>query len=134
MTTLLILAAILFFAWDLFWRAARVEPISPRRLQKMLEDPRDARILVDVRTSHEYELFHIKGTENRPDLLLNPDALKAEDRDRQIVVICMSGHRSAVVAYRLKKQGFGHVSYLAWGMMAWMLGGGPTIRGKGRNR
>jgi rhodanese-related sulfurtransferase len=134
MTTLLIVAAILFFAWDLFWWAAKVEPISPGRLKKMLEAHEDARMLVDVRTSHEYDVFHIKGSESRPRLLLNPGDLNAEDRDKQIVVICMSGHRSAVVAYRLKKHGFRHVSYLAWGMMAWMITGGPTVRGKGRSR
>jgi rhodanese-related sulfurtransferase len=45
------------------------------------------------------------------------------------VVICLSGHRSPFVAYRLKQRGFKDVSYLAWGMISWLISGGPTEKG-----
>lgn len=134
MTALIILGAIAFFAWDLYWRAAGVEPISPARLKKLLEESSDMRVLVDVRTSREYEAFHIREAEHIPNLLSNLEALDMRHGSMHVVVICMSGHRSAIIAFRLKKQGFRHVSYLAWGMIAWAVSGGPMVIEKKRNR
>lgn len=134
MSTLLILGSVLFFAWDLFWWAAGVRPISPGRLRKMLKTPGDHPVLVDIRTFREYNAFHIKNAQSLPNPLLKPNELETEDRDRRIVVVCMSGHRSAVVAHRLRKQGFRRISYLAWGMIAWAATGGPVITRSSRKR
>ena len=38
---------------------------------------------------------------------------------RELVVICMTSHRSPVVAYALKKKGFKGVDNLTWGMVGW---------------
>jgi rhodanese-related sulfurtransferase len=47
-----------------------------------------------------------------------------------LVIICMTGHRSSVVAYRLKKRGFTEVHNLTFGMLGWLLSGGETVREK----
>ena len=64
-------------------------------------------------------------------ILNNPDTLKMDDRRRSVVVLCLSGHRSPVAAYRLRRHGFKDVSYLSWGMLAWVLSGGAVARGAG---
>jgi len=46
------------------------------------------------------------------------------------VIICMTGHRSSVVAYRLKKRGFTEVHNLTFGMLGWLLSGGETSKEK----
>ncbi|MGO9019671.1 MAG: rhodanese-like domain-containing protein [Syntrophobacteraceae bacterium] len=40
-----------------------------------------------------------------------------------MVIVCLSGHRSPLVASRLNKQGFKNVYYLSWGMLAWIVSG-----------
>ena len=52
---------------------------------------------------------------------------KEPDPDETIVVICMTGHRSPVVANRLKRHGYKNVYNLTWGMWAWKVFGGKTV-------
>jgi rhodanese-related sulfurtransferase len=90
--------------------------------------------LVDVRTALEYELFHIHGSKNQPNLLLHPELFKAHDPKKPLVIICMTGHRSSVVAYRLKKREFTEVNNLTFGMLGWLLSGGETHRQKEKSK
>lgn len=132
----MILVALAFFiiAWDLVWWLAGVKPVLPGGLKKELRSPQDEHpLLVDVRTGFEYNTFHIKGAVHYPSLLLNPQDLPDEYYHKPMVIICMSGHRSAVVAYLLKKQGCTNVSYLVWGMLSWIASGGPTTRNRETN-
>ena len=46
--------------------------------------------------------------------------------DEPVVIICMTGHRSPIVAHQLKKHGYNRVYNLTWGMLAWKLFGGKT--------
>jgi rhodanese-related sulfurtransferase len=43
----------------------------------------------------------------------------------------MTGHRSSVVAYGLKRRGFTKVYNLTFGMLGWLLSGGETMRENG---
>ncbi len=115
--------------WDLGWWVAGVRPFFPRNL-KRLRDSGEPPLVVDVRTGPEYRWFHIPGAIHRPDLLTRPEALEGEDDDREVVVICMTGHRSSPVAFRLKRRGFSRVRHLTGGMVGWALAGGPTRTGK----
>ena len=40
-------------------------------------------------------------------------------KTKTVVVICMTGHRSPMVAYGLEKAGFARVYNLTWGMVGW---------------
>ncbi len=52
---------------------------------------------------------------------------------QEVVVICMTGHRSPLVAYALKKRGYARVDNLAWGMVGWKVyEWGSHLRGRGR--
>lgn len=89
----------------------------------MLKDGQSVVSLIDVRTPREYEWIHIEGAANLPDLPVNRDASRRENAVEPVVVICMTGHRSPMVAYRLKKRGYKQVYNLTWGMAAWKLWG-----------
>jgi len=126
MTTIIII--ILFIiGWDFAWYLAGVKPLFPGHLKKLLKGQRDRLTLIDVRTPREYNWFHISGAVNKPELLTDINDLPAASKEDPLVVICMTGHRSPPVAYRLKKQGFKKVYNLTWGMLAWKLFGMSKI-------
>lgn len=121
--TTVILILLLLVGWDFGWHLAGVRPMFPWQLKKLLKEGRHHVTLIDVRTPFEFNWFHIRGAANRPELIANPQALPQTDKEKSVVVICMTGHRSPLVAYRLKKQGFSNVYNLTWGMLAWKLFG-----------
>ena len=122
METLIILI-ILIIGWDLAWYMAGVKPLFPWQLKKILHKGQNPGILIDVRTPLEFNWFHIDGAENRPDVLFDIDRYKDKNFDEPVVVICMSGHRSPIVAHQLQKRGYTHVYNLTWGMLGWKLFG-----------
>jgi rhodanese-related sulfurtransferase len=105
------------------WYFAGVKPLFPWQLKKKLKKHGAKLSLIDVRTPWEYNWFHINSAVNKPELLLDINALPAINKEDPVVLICMTGHRSPPVAYRLKKQGFKKVYNLTWGMLAWKLFG-----------
>ncbi len=122
-----LIAVFLFsFGWDIFWYALGVRPMFPWQLKSALAQFHEKAVLLDVRTPAEYRMFHIKGAQNRPDLIEAPEQFSLPDMDTPVVVICMTGHRSPPVARNLKKRGFRNVRNLTWGMAGWKLFGGPT--------
>ncbi|MBF0459398.1 MAG: cyclic nucleotide-binding domain-containing protein [Nitrospirae bacterium] len=75
---------------------------------------------VDVRFVEEYEESHIVGCVNVP--LFDLMKRRAEfDADRQYVVYCRSGRRSAVAAFKLKQLNINAVS-LKGGLKGWPYG------------
>jgi rhodanese-related sulfurtransferase len=126
-------AALVFLVgWEAGWWLAGVRPVSPGGLKDMLERREGGRPhLIDVRTAAEFHWLHIPGAVNHPDLLSNPGVFSSQSKEDHLVLVCLSGHRAPVVAYRLKKLGYENLSYLSWGMLAWMLSGGKTVGGEG---
>ena len=124
---IIILLCIFIIAWELFWYIAGVKPISPWRLKTWLRSPESDVRLIDVRTPFEYRWFHIESAENRPEMAYMVKDFEEPNTNKPIVVICMTGHRSPVVASRLKKRGYKNVYNLTWGMWAWKLFGGKTL-------
>jgi rhodanese-related sulfurtransferase len=100
--------------------AAEVE----RRLAKA-----DAPIVIDVREPEEFvgELGHIAGA-----LLIPLDAIEhrlpklAGYHDRDIVIVCRAGARSASAGAILRRHGFARVTNLHGGMLAWTKAGLPV--------
>lgn len=125
----LVILVIFIFAWDVVWWALAMKPLFPWHLKSGLKENTEGFILIDVRTHAEYELFHIHGTKNRPELILHPELFKQKDSRKPVVVICMTGHRSPIVAYQLKKRVSQDVYNLTWGMLGWLLSGGKISSG-----
>ena len=123
MKTLSILV-VLIIGWDVAWYIAGVRPLLPWQLDKLLKEHKKAVRLIDVRTPLEFNWFHIDGAVNMPDLLSKAEGFNGKRVDEPVIVICMTGHRSPIVAYQLKKRGYKQVYHLTWGMLAWKLFGG----------
>lgn len=124
---------VLVIGWETAWWVAGVGPMLPGKLKALQESGgKEGHLhLIDVRTAREYEWFHIPGAESRPEAFLHPESLSELPRGVPLVFICLSGHRAPIAAYRVKQLGFHRVYYLTWGMLAWILTGGPTVSGKG---
>ncbi|HEU4615422.1 MAG TPA: MBL fold metallo-hydrolase [Kofleriaceae bacterium] len=81
---------------------------------------KDAVALVDVREPFEFtgELGHVPGAQLVPLAALMNEAV-AWDPEREIVLVCRSGARSARAASELARRGFRHLYNLRGGMIAW---------------
>lgn len=80
-------------------------------------DRNDDFTLLDVREPHEYQISNIDGTLIPLDDL--PGRTDELDKDKEIVVMCRSGARSANACKLLEKKGFKNVSNLVGGVNAW---------------
>lgn len=133
MTVVLVVVVLFLLCWDVVWWGLGVSPVLPGKLKRLLKAPDGERpALIDVRTKFEYDLFHIEGAVNEPAIFHNPRQLQNIDKDAPIVVICMSGHRSPIAAYFLRRQGFKNVSHLVWGMLSWIMSRGSTVGSNGK--
>ncbi|MFI5099947.1 MAG: adenylyltransferase/sulfurtransferase MoeZ [Actinomycetes bacterium] len=100
--------------------AARDSTISVRDLKAMFDDGQDF-LLVDVREPNEYEIVSIDGSVLIPkNEFLNGAALEQMPQDRQIVVSCKTGMRSAEVLAVLKGAGFANSVHVGGGISAWV--------------
>ncbi len=100
--------------------AARDSTISVRDLKAMFDDGQDF-LLVDVREPNEYEIVSIDGSVLIPkNEFLNGSALEQMPQDRQIVVSCKTGMRSAEVLAVLKGAGFANSVHVGGGISAWV--------------
>ena len=81
--------------------------------------------LVDVRSAREFAAGHPKGARHLP-----PESIKAGDTglasDDEILVVCLSGHRSAGEAKRLAAMGYTNVANVKGGLLAWRRAGLPV--------
>lgn len=93
--------------------------ISPIELADWLKDAsRPAPVLLDVREPWEFALCNIAGSQTIP-MGAIPARCQELDPEREIVVICHHGGRSAQVAMFLERQGFPKVINLAGGVSEW---------------
>ena len=96
-----------------------MQQITPRQLAERLNDPhRPAPLLLDVREPWELEICRIEGSVAMP-MGSVPARFPELDRDRETVVICHHGGRSAQVCMFLERQGFSSVINLAGGVAGW---------------
>ena len=91
--------------------------IQPAELKKRLAEG-EKPLIVDVREPWEIAAASISGTLNIPmgDI---PSRLSELDPDRETIVMCHHGIRSAQVATFLSRNGFEKVINLAGGIDAW---------------
>jgi sulfur-carrier protein adenylyltransferase/sulfurtransferase len=95
-----------------------MESITTSELRKILSDDFQG-LLIDVREPDEYAVAHIEGSRLIP-LKTLPDALDSLPRDREILVHCKAGGRSAKAVQLLLDQGFLRVKNVTGGMDAWL--------------
>lgn len=122
---ILIAALALAALWDLAWPLAGVPQTPPWQLPRQVESGSDP-VILDVRTPAEFAWFHAPGAINRP-FPLDSETLDIP-KDQEIVVACMTGHRSPIAAWQLKRAGYAKVSNLTWGMLGYRLLGGAVSK------
>jgi rhodanese-related sulfurtransferase len=85
--------------------------------------------ILDVRQPEEWTQFHIPGATLIPlgDL---PNRLNEVPKDKEIVVVCRTGHRSAQGRDILKNAGFTKVTSMAGGVTQWQAQGLPIATGQ----
>jgi rhodanese-related sulfurtransferase/rubrerythrin len=78
----------------------------------------DEYTLLDVRQGWEYEEFHIPGAQLIP-LVELPDRFDEVVRNRPVIAYCASGGRSMAASVLLDGYGYGDVTNMVGGAMAW---------------
>jgi len=93
--------------------------------QELSEHPGDFTLL-DVREPHEWNAGHLDGAIHIP-MQQVPARIDEVPRDKEVVVICRSGARSARVQQFLQSQGYTRVKNLTGGMSAWKRDVDPSV-------
>ena len=105
----------------------RVQEIQPWDLSKLLVAGREL-VLLDVREPAEFAMLHIPGAINVPRGVLEQSCewdfdetvpLLAAGSGLEIVVVCRSGYRSALVADVMQQMGYTSVVSLRTGVRGW---------------
>ncbi len=94
-----------------------VPEIDPRDLARRMTRPDDIE-LIDVREPHEWEIARISGARLLP-LDGLPESLHTIGQERDLVVYCRNGARSAAAVTQLQAAGFTRVWSLAGGIDRW---------------
>jgi rhodanese-related sulfurtransferase len=94
-----------------------------------VDKQKNGAFILDVREPSEWAQAHIQGATLIP-LGSLPNRLNELPKDRQIVVYCHSGNRSAQGRDILKNAGFTQVTSMAGGITAWQAQGQPVITGQ----
>jgi rhodanese-related sulfurtransferase len=96
-----------------------IELISAQQVHEAINNE-DTLQLVDLRTSEEYEVSHLKGAQN---ICLESDdferKIKSLDKNKPVYVYCKKGSESAKAAEKLKELGFTKVYDLDGGIRSW---------------
>ncbi|MBC8073063.1 MAG: molybdopterin-synthase adenylyltransferase MoeB [Deltaproteobacteria bacterium] len=100
---------------------SHIREISVEDTKARVQDGRDAApVLIDVRERDEYEQGFVPGAQWIPRGFLE---LKIEDavpeRERELILYCAGGTRSALAAQSLQSLGYQKVSSMAGGFRAW---------------
>jgi rhodanese-related sulfurtransferase len=93
----------------------------------------DQAYLLDVREDDEWAAGHAPAAVHIP-MQEIPIRMGEIPQDRQVVVTCRMGGRSAQVTAYLRAQGYDDVVNLEGGMQAWHVAGRPLTGGDGNPR
>jgi phage shock protein E len=105
--------------------AAAVALMSQEALLEHLSRHPDHLYVLDVRTPQEYAEGHVPGAVNVPQDQL-ASRLAEVPKDKDVVIYCRSGRRSALAADVLAANGYSRLSHLEGDMNAWIAKGRPV--------
>mgnify|MGYP006303537207 FL=1 len=118
-----------------------VPELMPWDLEEKLAADPDL-LIVDVREPYEFEAMHIEGSLNVPRGVLESacewdyeetEPRLVQARDREVVIVCRSGHRSLLAGANLQLLGFNHVFSLKTGLRGWKDSEQPLVDGVGHS-
>jgi adenylyltransferase/sulfurtransferase len=107
--------------------AAAGATITAAELKDLLDSDKPV-YLVDVREPAEFEIVSIPGATLIPkDEILRGDALSSLPQDKQIVMYCKTGVRSAETLAAVKRAGFSDAVHVQGGVSAWIRQVDPSL-------
>ncbi|NMM84209.1 adenylyltransferase/sulfurtransferase MoeZ [Rhodococcus sp. SRB_17] len=99
--------------------AAAGSTITAKELEQLISSGQELE-LVDVREPVEWDIMHLPGAVLIPkDRIISGEALASLPQNKQIVVYCKTGIRSAEALAVLKSAGFADAVHLQGGAIAW---------------
>jgi phage shock protein E len=100
--------------------AAAAEPISQSDLLARLDRKDSSLVVLDVRTPEEFAAGHVPGARNvSHDQLPAKLAEMSPLKDKEVVLYCRSGRRTAIAEQTLRGAGFGKLRHLEGDWLAW---------------
>lgn len=116
---LIVIAAVAY--WLLGTKSPQLNEITPAQAYEKYQQ---GAFFLDVRTQAEWAQAHIAGSK-----LIPLDELQSRlgelPRDRDIVVVCLTGHRSEEGMKVLQAAGFSRAACMTGGLAAWKIAGYP---------
>jgi molybdopterin/thiamine biosynthesis adenylyltransferase/rhodanese-related sulfurtransferase len=108
-------------------QAAVGSTITPGELKDLIDSDKPI-FLVDVREPAEWEIVRIPGATLIPkDEILRGDALASLPQDKQIVMYCKTGVRSAETLAAVKNAGFSDAVHVQGGVTGWVSQIDPSL-------
>jgi len=104
-----------------------INEVFPWDLEEKLNNESEV-LLIDITEPGEYATVHIKNSINVPRGVLEAACdwgyedtvpVLASARDKEVIVICRSGNRSALAAFTMQLMGFNNVNSLKTGLRGW---------------
>jgi len=98
-------------------------------------------LILDIREPDEFTAMHIRGSLHVPRGILETaceydyeETVRelVEAREREVVVVCRSGNRSALAAHTMQLMGYQHVSSMKTGLRGWNDYELPLVRPDGK--
>ena len=101
-----------------------VNEIGVDEVQSRLTQP--GCLLIDVREDHEWQQGSIAGSIHMGKGIIERDIhTVCADKQRDIILYCGGGYRSALAAKNLQSMGYSQVYSMAGGLRAWRLANKP---------
>jgi rhodanese-related sulfurtransferase len=117
-----------------------IKELMPWDLDERIKENPDI-LLIDITEPREYNTLHIPNAINVPRGILEAASdwsyedtvpALAAGREREVILICRSGNRSALAAYTLQQMGFTNITSLKTGLRGWFDYELPLVDGEGK--
>ena len=105
---------------------ANTGSIEPDALLKLIKK-QQAPLIIDVRTAQEFAQGHIQGAINIDYRTIDQAKNLSENKDKQIIIYCRSGHRAKIASKILYQKGFENLIDLHGHMITWQALNYPLI-------
>ncbi len=106
----------------------RIQEISPEEVRQK-QERRDDFVFIDVREDLEWAEGRAEGSVHLGKGVIERDIERAvPDRNKELVLYCGGGYRSALAADMLQRMGYSKVKSMAGGIRVWRKLGYPTTR------
>ena len=115
-------------------RTVTINILEPKEAQALIQKNKGSAgfVILDVRTPEEFESGHIEGAVNinyhSEDFVASLDKL---DKNRQYLVYCRTGRRSADTVSVMVRIGFTNILRFAGDIVRWKSEGLPVVKGMG---